>query len=231
MKNIIQKTVLFFSKKNQKLSNQEYQQFLLLQKQYPKAKQLKKIINFQFYSFHLILENLEKNKNYKHNKMFLGEISYFVHYIFLVMLDDFFYGDKFFQKRMTKFDEYIFSQYRKKENLRSNIKKLTMVAYSNRFSKNYRENFLSHFVFIEESGIEFMLILQDFYQLLELTQSKNIIDYIKKYTKNIYKSYIKKEKLLTNEETIYTIQPSYIENTTEAQYYILKENLKKINKE
>ena len=147
------------------------------------------------------------------------------------MLDDFFYGDKFFQKRMTKFDEYIFSQYRKKENLRSNIKKLTMVAYSNRFSKNYRENFLSHFVFIEESGIEFMLILQDFYQLLELTQSKNIIDYIKKYTKNIYKSYTKKEKSLTNEETIYTVQPSFIENTTEAQYYILKENLKKINKE
>lgn len=224
MKNLIQKYSVFFRKKK---SMDKNPQFFLLQKQYPKAKQLQKIINFKLYSFNLILENLEKNKEYKNNKMFLGEISYFVHYTFLVMLDDFFYGDKFFKKNITKFDEYIFSQYRKRDFLRPNIKKLTMVSYSNRFSKNYRENFFSHFVFIEESGIEFMLILKDFYKLLELTQSKNILDYFKNYTQNIYKNYLKKEKVWENEGTIYTIQPSYIENTTEAQYFILKENLNK----
>ena len=99
------------------------------------------------------------------------------------MQDDYFIGYQFFKEKLTKIDDYVFSQYRRDPSLKRNIEKLLVLAYSKRFSEDPRENLLQYFVFIEEYGIEIMKILNDFYEIMDKGDSRLLLgeDLKKKY--------------------------------------------------
>lgn len=137
----------------------------VFKKNYTNAKSLVTLNDFKKFTIELVMEKLN-NTSYAPYKDFLHEINYFLHYLFLVMEDDFNFGSKIFQKRVTQLDNYIFSAYRKKPHLEKNIKKLIMLAHSKRFVDPPKENILSYFVFLEENGIEIIDILEDFTYIL-----------------------------------------------------------------
>ena len=115
---------------------------------------------------------------YKNHQALLREIKFLLHYTFEVLQDDCFLGGKFFKTRMTRIDDYIFSQYSKQENLKDNIRKLKIVASSNRFDENPRQNILSYFVFMEETGFEIIELLNDFYRMMNKSQGKLSISWL-----------------------------------------------------
>lgn len=112
-----------------------------------------------------LFNHLEKTQFIEH-KGLMKEILYLIHYSFLVLEDDYYKGDKILSKGITKLDDYIFSKYKNNPILEENIKKLSLVAFSNRFEDEPKENFLSYFVFIEELDFDLTLILDNYYCLL-----------------------------------------------------------------
>lgn len=100
------------------------------------------------------LFNHFKNTQYFEHKALMKEIIYLLHYTFLVLEDDYFKGDKLFLKGIPNLDDYIFSRYKNEELLKENIKKLNVIAFSNRFEETPKDNFLSYFVFIEEMDLK-----------------------------------------------------------------------------
>lgn len=135
------------------------------QKNYNSAKSLVTLDDFKKFTIELVMDKLN-GTTYAPYKDFLHEIKFFLHYLFLVIEDDYNYGSKIFQKRVTQLDNYIFSSYRKKPHLEKNIKKLITLSHSKRFVDPPKENILSYFVFLEENGIEIVDILEDFTYIL-----------------------------------------------------------------
>ncbi len=123
----------------------------------------------------LIIHNLKKTE-YANHQDFILEIKYFLHYLFLVIEDDFNYGDKILRDKITQLDNYIFSHYRKKEKLSKNIQKFSILANTSRFVESPKENILSYFVFLEENGTEIIDILEDFFALLNGESIKPILE-------------------------------------------------------
>lgn len=158
------------------------------EKQYLNGKQVTTIEEYKKFILDLVLDKMTRT-SYAPYKDFIHEIKYFIHYTFLVIEDDFKYGDKIFQKRITQLDNYIFSSYRKKQNLHKHIKKLCALAYSKRFVDPPKENILSYFVFLEENGVEIIEILEDFCFVLR-NGGKFQIGFLilrKKWLKNLMK--------------------------------------------
>lgn len=122
----------------------------------------------------LIIQSLRQTE-YAVHKEFILEIKYFLHYLFLVIEDDFNYGDNILRDKITQLDNYIFSHYRKKEKLSKNIQKFSVLATTSRFVESPKENILSYFVFLEENGTEIIDILEDFFALLNGESIKPII--------------------------------------------------------
>lgn len=209
-----------------------------IKNRYKKAIATQDIANFHQQALSLVLDHLKQGEFGGH-KAFMREIEYFVHYLFLMLQDDFFFGKKLFKERMTKLDDYIFSQYRREPALEENIQKITVLSYSNRFDKDPRSNLLSYFVFIEESGIELIVLLQDFYKMLDKTQGKksrffNIA--FNNKDKKIHKTYVKVEdsksedlESLSSKNTFYTVQPSFFEKSKDAQVKVYRDVLTPIN--
>ena len=92
-----------------------------------------------------------KNTQYFEHKALMKEVIYLLHYTFLVLEDDYYKGDKLFLRGITNLDDYIFSGYKNRELLKDNIRKLNVIAFSNRFEETPKDNFLSYFVFVEEN--------------------------------------------------------------------------------
>jgi hypothetical protein len=144
---------------------------------YNKIKSIKEISVFQQEAINLIMNHLMET-DYKNHQALLREVKFLLHYTFEVLRDDYFLGGKFFKTRMTRIDDYIFSQYSKQENLKENIRKLKIVASSNRFDEKPRQNILSYFVFMEETGFEIIALLNDFYAMIDKSQGKLSISWL-----------------------------------------------------
>lgn len=240
IKKLWEKTSRIFSK-NQPVSFQEFitssninepdtvaKMSLNLKKKYKKAIATHDVAKFHQEAINLVMHHFEQSEFVKH-KPLMREIKFFLHYTFMILQDDYFLGDQIFSKKMTRLDDYIFSQYRKNTDLAFNIRKLTTLAYSNRFEKDPKNNFLSYFVFIEENGIELIELLQDFYKMLETTQKSNSWFYFNKRARRIHKSYQKDTNRTQNTEegkTLWTVQPSFIEDSKQVQIKIYRDELK-----
>lgn len=140
-----------------------------IQSKYNKIKSIKEISVFQQESINFIMNHLGETEHKNHQAL-LREVKFLLYYTFEVLRDDYFFGEKFFKTKMTRIDDYIFSQYSKEDKLKDNIKKLKIVASSNRFDDNPRQNILSYFVFMEESGFEIISLLNDFYSMMDKSQ-------------------------------------------------------------
>lgn len=179
----------------------------------------------------LVMNHFEQTEYIRHRAL-VREINFLLYYTFAILKDDYFLGDHILKQSITRIDDYIFSQYRKHPDLSGNLKKMITLACSNRFSDSPRENLLSYFVFIEETGFELILLLEDFYTLLETSQKKK--GSVRKNT-ILSKSY-KKEQMLKSgktgdlQPTIQTLvseEMSELINPAQAQRKILEELLKK----
>lgn len=159
---------------------------------YSKVKAINEISLFEKEMKALIQSHLAQT-DYKTHKVLLREVESLVHYTIEVLKDDYLSGHKFFNKnqtRMTRLDDYVFSQFGKDDKLSVNIKKLKMIAFSNRFDENPRQNLLSYFVFLEETGLEIIILFNDFYSMLDKSQSKSRWSFsyksIFKFNKELY---------------------------------------------
>lgn len=164
------------------------------------------IEEFEKYCIHLVAEHLSTT-DYKNHKLLIREIKFFVYSLFNLLKDDYYKGNKFFEKQMTKIDDYIFSKYVENEQLKENIQKIKILAWSDRFDENPRKNILSYFVFLEETGFEIIELLNDYYSMLSETKNKNIIEKIKalftKKSKKQFNSYIKPDMTIDNTKEIF----------------------------
>jgi len=188
-------------------------------KNYPNIKNIKEIVLFKRESI-LFVEKKVIEIGYGDQKEFIKEIKYLLYYLFLVLQDDYFCGDKVFKNNMTQFDNYIFSSYRQNEKLSCNIKKLITLASSNRFNPNTKENILSYFVFLEESGIEIIEILEDFYLLLsgEIRQEKEEKEILNSFEDNSDTVSVK---------SLLSLSPTLNETSTLAKFKISREDIDK----
>lgn len=167
------------------------------------------------------LFNHFKNTQYFEHKALMKEIIYLLHYTFLVLEDDYFKGDKLFLKGIPNLDDYIFSSYKNKELLRENIKKLNVIAFSNRFEETPKDNFLSYFVFIEEMGFELIDMFEEYYNIMAgIKKSKNKKDEFKKTIKESTE-YGGKEKT----RLLVTEKMTNVMVSNKVQQFILNENL------
>ncbi len=144
-----------------------------------KLKNIKEPEDFHRFAVELVIQRIKKTDYGKYNE-FVSEIKYFIHHLLLVVKDDFTYGDKICQKTLTHFDSYIFSAYRKKPELAENIKKISLLASSKRFTESPKENILSYFVFLEENGVDLVMILKDYTDLLDNKSNPNSHNNVKK---------------------------------------------------
>lgn len=167
------------------------------------------------------LFNHFKNTQYFEHKALMKEIIYLLHYTFLVLEDDYFKGDKLFLKGIPNLDDYIFSRYKNEEVLRENIKKLNVIAFSNRFEETPKDNFLSYFVFIEEMGFELIDVFEEYYNLMAgIKKSKNKKNEFKKSIQDNaeYEDKDKTKLLVTEKMTNVMV-------SNKVQQFILNENL------
>lgn len=133
---------------------------------FEKIKKVKTAEEFHTFAVALVVSRIKKTDYGKYGE-FISEIKYFIHYLLLVVKDDYTFGDKICQQTLTQFDNYIFSAYRKKPELAENIKKFSLLAGSKRFIESPKDNILSYFVFIEENGIDLVQILKDYTEILD----------------------------------------------------------------
>lgn len=166
------------------------------------------------------LFNHFKNTQYFEHKALMKEIIYLLHYTFLVLEDDYFKGDKLFLKGIPNLDDYIFSSYKSKEELKENIKKLNVIAFSNRFEETPKDNFLSYFVFIEEMGFELIEVFEEYYNLMAgIKKSKNKNKKSQKTNELTEQGSKEKTKLLLTEKM------TNVMVSNKVQQFILNENL------
>ena len=167
-----------------------------IESRYKKIKSIQEIAVFQKEATNLIITHLMETSYGEHHAL-MREIRFLLYYTFAVLQDDFFLGENFFKTRMTRIDDYLFSQYSSNQKLQHNIKKLKVVASSNRFDPHSRKNLLSYFVFMEETGFEIITLLNDFYKMLERSQEKRtILNWNIKNTLKINKNYKKEDTSL-----------------------------------
>lgn len=182
-------------------------------------------MEFQKFAVNLVVNKIKETEYGKHQE-FVHEIRYFMHYLFLVLKDDYMHGDKIFLNTLTQVDNYIFSVYRKNPKLADNIRKLTVLANSNRFTENPKENILSYFVFLEENGIEIIDLLEDYCKVLEnKTQGIGVV--VDKKGKKSNKTYERKQSTTNSREntgvsirTLHSIAPSINESSYSAKLKI-----------
>lgn len=160
-----------------------------------------------------------KNTQYFEHKALMKEIIYLLHYTFLVLEDDFFQGDKLFLQGIPNLDDYIFSSYKNEEFLKENIKKLNVIAFSNRFEETPKDNFISYFVFIEEMGFELTEVFEEYYNIMAgIKKNKNKKSEFKKNKNNETEANDKTRLLLTEKMTNVMV-------SNKVQQFILNENL------
>lgn len=111
--------------------------------------------------------NYMMNTEYKTYDNLLKEIIFLVHYTFQVLKDDSQKGNKILKGDIARIDNYVFSKYRRTENLKDNIEQLVIVACSNRFEEDPHENLFAYYVFLEEVGIEIIDLFNDFYEIID----------------------------------------------------------------
>lgn len=185
------KTIVFFQEKTTEINDLNFKEDLLFKENYEKVRDISDKEVFKKLSISLIIKKISQTEYGKY-KDFIFELKYLMHYLFLMLEDDHNYGDKIFQKTLTQIENYIYSAYRKKPNLYKNIKKISILGYSDRFSKIPKENILSYFVFLEENGIEIVEIMEDFCEILN--SKEDAIDKFFNNYKGLKKTYDKKEK-------------------------------------
>ena len=196
-----------------------------IKNKYDKIKSIKEIDVFQKESINMIMNHLMET-DYKKHIALLREVKFLLHYTFEVLKDDFFLGEHFFETRMTRIDDYIFSQYSKQDNLKDNIKKLKILSSSNRFDDKPRQNILSYFVFMEETGFEIIELLNDFYKMLDKSQQKalwtsgSLFKINKKYKKD-------SSELNPNNEVFHTLmtQQTMMFSPKNAQKEIIEDEI------
>ena len=204
----------------------------IIKTKYNKIKSIKEISSFQHEAINLIMNHLMETE-YKNHQALLREIKFLLHYTFEVLQDDCFLGGKFFKTKMTRIDDYIFSQYSKQENLKDNIRKLKIVASSNRFDENPRQNILSYFVFMEETGFEIIELLNDFYRMMNKSQGKLSISWLTGSVFKLNKKYQKDAQDLNPESemlsTLMTQQTAAL-NPRGAQKEIIEDLIERDKK-
>lgn len=167
------------------------------------------------------LFNHFKNTQYFEHKALMKEIIYLLHYTFLVLEDDYFKGDKLFLKGIPNLDDYIFSSYKNEELLKENIKKLNVIAFSNRFEETPKDNFLSYFVFIEEMGFELIQMFEEYYNIMAgIKKSKNKKNVFQKTISEVTEQSGKEKTKLLLTEKMTNVMVS-----NKVQQFILNENL------
>lgn len=196
-------------------------------------KKIKIIMAFQHDATEEIMKHLNSTE-YASHRVLMREMKFLIHYTFAILKDDFYKGENILEKNITKIDDYVFSQYRNKPELQYNIKKLTTIAFSKRFDDLPKENFLSYFVFVEETGFEFIALLQDYSQLLNRLEKESTFHLFKqllqlngkyntKATVNIGSKNQKKYKTLMTQNLTEIMSP------TKANFKITKKVLEHDN--
>ncbi len=120
----------------------------------------------------LVVKNSRKTE-YKNEVAFMNEISVFVYYLFLIIEDNYNYGDKTLRENLTNFDDYLIQNSRQESPLKNNIVKILTILKNKRFSENENDNIISYFVFLEENGISITKIIRDFFVLLDGKKIQN----------------------------------------------------------
>lgn len=187
------------------------------------------IANFQRQSIEIVTSHLSVTEYAKH-RVLMKEINFLLHYTFCVLEDDFYRGSKILKNNITKIDDYVFSQYRSSAHLEHNIKKLATLAFSNRFDEDPKENLLAYFVFIEETGFELIMLLEDFYNMLLKTEKKSKFDIGMKKTFSLDKNYAKEHQKAEHEygkyETLMTQDMTHMVTPDKAKRKIMEDVLK-----
>lgn len=152
-----------YSKEVQKDFNEEYEKIIT------------KVTNTDIFKVRvqeLIIKNIRKTE-YKNEANFINEIGVFVYYLFLIVEDNYKFGNKSLKENFTSFDDYIFGPAKLEKNLQINIEKILIFSKNNRFTDNDNDNIISYFVFLEENGISISKIVRDFFVLLDGKKIQN----------------------------------------------------------
>ncbi len=148
---------IVYAKEVQRDFNEEYKKIVL---------EIKDPTIFKKIVQDVIIKNIRKTE-YKNEPIFINEISVFIYYLFLIIEDNYKYGNKTLKENFTSFDEYIFGHAKLEENLKDNIEKMLSFLKTKRFSESDNDNIISYFVFLEENGISITRIIRDFFTLLD----------------------------------------------------------------
>jgi len=191
------------------------------------------IVDFHNKVILMTVEHVKKTEFGTHLK-FIKEIEYFIHYILVMLQDDFFLGDKRLKGNMTKLDDYIFSQYKRVEKLQNTIKKVIALSYTQRFTSEPKANLLAYFVFLEENGLDLIELLNDFYIMLEKSQKRR---WFGKNNIKLNKSYMKKEidseskEISFSKHTLVPLEPSFNDEIKNLHKGLYEDSLKFISRE
>lgn len=192
-------------------------------------KNTNEITAFQQQSIEIINNHLDSTEYAKH-RLLMKEISFLIHYTFCVLEDDFYKGEQVLKGRITKIDDYVFSQYKNNSELEANIKKLTTLAFSNRFDEDPKENLLAYFVFIEETGFEIIMLLNDYYDMLANVKQKSRFNLGLKKAFSLEKTYAKEFTEESHElgryETLMTQDMTKMVTPTKAKRKIIEDVLR-----
>jgi len=231
-------TIKFFQEKTKELESLSRQRNELqikddleFKKDYERVRDINDKEVFKKLSISLIVKKISQTEYGKY-KDFIFELKYLMHYLFLMLEDDHNYGDKIFQKTLTQIENYIYSAYRKKPLLYKNIKKISILGYSDRFSKIPKENILSYFVFLEENGVEIVEIMEDFCEIL--SSNEDAIEKFFNSYKGLKKTYDKKPSKDNNKEKqdfshgqLKTVFSKFNDTSKLAKIKIYRDNLDK----
>ena len=226
----INKLKISLEKKSTRSSNSEENQVsAALRRKAQAEKYAAEISTFQRQSIEIVTTHLSVTEYSKH-RILMKEINFLLHYTFCVLEDDFYKGSQVLKNSITKIDDYVFSQYRSYPNLEHNIKKLATLAFSNRFDEDPKENLLAYFVFIEETGFELIMLLEDFYNMLLNTEKKSRFDLGMKTNFSLEKNYAKQHQKAEHEygkyETLMTQNMTHMVTPDKAKRKIMEDLLK-----
>ena len=111
----------------------------------------------------------------------IAEIRMIINLLLLLVNDDFFKSNRILKNHLDKLDSYIFSQYRKRDELKDNIYKLLSLLNNCKYGINVRENYVEYIKLINACGIDIVGLLKDYYVYLEdLDNNKKITEYLNK---------------------------------------------------
>lgn len=177
----IKNILILFSEANLMNSSNNVNKGSVPNKQQYKASR-ESIILFQEKALKLFQEHLIYNEP-DLKDIIVNELLTLLKYTFLIIEDDFYLGDKILKNKMTKIDDYLFSQYNKRIALKKNIYELIYISKNKNFSNNPKENILSYYVLAEECNFEITFLLEDFYYLLEMSEESpmSIVEFSQNY--------------------------------------------------